>query len=174
MTAPVQAFFDVVGPPPAPPENNQHWGTPRPFLNAVEKRFGPIGLDLAAKADNCVVPAYFGAGSPFEIEDTLAPTTAWDDWVDPTALRWLNPEFADIAPYAEKCARYRGVTTIAMLTHDAIDTEWFEQHVWGKALVLLLRPRMKFVGALDGFPKPLILSVFGPRVAPGVDLWRWK
>lgn len=174
MSAPAQGFFPVVGPPPAPPQSNQHWGTPPDFKRAVERRFGPIGLDLAAKQDNHVAPAYFGPGSPFEVEDSLSPLAAWDDWVDPRELRYLNPPFEDIDPWAEKCARYRGTTTIAMLTHAAVDTVWFERHVWGAALVLFLRPRMAFVGADDGFPKPLMLSLFGPRVAPGVDLWRWK
>lgn len=174
MSAAAQGFFPEIGAPPSAPENNQHWGTPPEFLRAVERRFGKIGLDLAANRTNHVAPAYFGPGSPFEIEDTLSPLAAWDEWIDPGELRWINPEFGSIPPYAEKCSKYRGCTTIAMLTHAAVDTEWFEQHVWGKALVLLLRPRMTFVGATEGFPKPLILSVYGPRVAPGVDLWRWK
>lgn len=169
-----QAFFPLVGAPPAPPQSNQHWGTPPEFLRAVARRFGPIGLDLAAKEDNHVAPAWFGPGSPFEIEDALAPTTNWAEWVEPRELRWLNPPFEDIEPWAAWCSSFRGLTTIAMLTHGAVDTKWFEDHVWGKALVLLLRPRMTFVGADEGYPKPLILSVFGPHVAPGVDLWRWK
>lgn len=171
---PAQAFFAQVGAPPTAPENNQHWGTPREFLDAVERRFGKIGIDLAAKRDNHVVPAYFGPGSPFEIEDSLAPTTAWDDWIDPRELRWLNPEFADVRPWAAKCALFRGSVTTTMLTPASVGTDWFEDHVWGKALVLLLRPRMKFVGAEDQFNRDLMLSVYGPRVAPGVDLWRWK
>lgn len=100
MSAATQGFFPEVGPPRGAPENNQHWGTPRIFLDAVARRFGPIGLDLAAKEDNCVVPAYFGAGSPFEIEDTLSPLARWDDWVEPTALRWLNPAGMERGWYA--------------------------------------------------------------------------
>lgn len=174
MTAPAQLHIAAVGPAPAPPQSNQHWGTPRDFLDAVERRFGKIGLDLAAKDDNHVVPAWFGPGSPFEVEDALAPSTRWHDFVDAQELRFLNPPFEDIDPWASWCASFRNLTTIAMLTHAAVDTKWFEDHVWGKALVLLLRPRMTFVGATEGYPKPLILSVFGPRVAPGVDVWRWK
>jgi hypothetical protein len=174
LRAPAQLHIAAVGPPAAPPQSNQHWGTPRAFLDAVERRFGPIGIDLAAKHDNHVVPAYFGPGSPFGVEDALAPSVLWSDFVDPRLLRWLNPPFENIDPWAAWCASFRTLTTTAMLTHAAVDTKWFEDHVVGKALCLFLRPRMTFVGADDGFPKPLMLSVYGPLVAPGFDTWRWK
>lgn len=174
MTAAAQMFFDVVGPPPAPPTNNQHWGTPREFLDAVERRFGKIGLDLAAKAENHVAPVWFGPGSPVEIEDALNPSSNWSDWVDPRELRWLNPPFEDIEPWAAWCSSFRTLTTIAMLTPASIGTEWFRNHVHGRALVLGLSPRMAFVGCPDPFPKDLMLSVYGPLVAPGFDCWRWK
>ena len=35
-------------------KENQIVVTPRPFLDAVEKRFGPIVFDLAATAENCL------------------------------------------------------------------------------------------------------------------------
>jgi hypothetical protein len=174
LAPPTQTFFALVGPPPSAPTSNQHWGTPRDFLDAVERRFGKIGLDLAAKHDNHVAPAWFGPGSPFEIEDTLSHLAAWDDWIDPRELRWLNPEFAFIDPYAAKCAAYRHLTTTALLTPASIGTEWFREHVHGKALVLGLSPRIQFVGADEPYNKDLMLSVFGPLVAPGFDCWRWR
>lgn len=176
MTAQVQGFFPEIGPPAAPPENNQHWGTPPLFLREVERLLGAeIGIDLAANETNHVAPLWFGPGSPCGHEDTLARDCLWDAWKAPHLLRWLNPEFRDVGPYAEKCARYRDKITIPMLTHVGVDTRWFEDHVFGKALVLFLRPRIAFVGGGSGTAmQPLMLSVYGPRIVPRVDLWRWR
>lgn len=172
MTAPAQAFFPLVGAPPAPPQSNQHWGTPPEFLRAVERRFGKIGLDLAAKEDNHVAPVWFGPGSPVDREDALV--AVWDDWVDERELRWLNPPFENIEHWAARCSSIRWRCPIAMLVPASIGTEWFRACVHGSALVLGLGPRMTFVGAEDPYPKDLMLCLWGPFVAPGFDVWRWK
>lgn len=45
------------------------------------------------------------------------------------------------------------------------------------ALCYALKSRIKFLGAADGYPKPLALCVFDPRHFPassGLELWDWK
>lgn len=154
-----------------PGESEQVVGSPRDFLDAVERRFGPIGLDLAANSDNHVCPLWFGPGSPLlGGEDSLAPSVSWAG----SPLRWLNPEFGDIEPWAAKCAAERRHAFIALLTPASIGSDWFRDHLHHKALVLGLSPRMTFVGHDDPYPKDLILSVFGPLVCPGFDVWRWN
>jgi hypothetical protein len=58
-----------------------------------------------------------------------------------------------------------------MLTPASVSTEWFNDSVHGQALVLAIRPRIKFVGHADPYPKDLILSCYGEP--PGFDTWRW-
>ena len=151
-----------------PHQSEQTVCTPREFLDAVEKRFGPIRIDLAATAENKVAPIHLGPGSE-QGEDALKV-----HWHHFGSNQWLNPEFGDIDRFAEKCseeAKYGA--RILLLTPYAV-AGWFQRHILGKALVLPLVPRLRFVGHKADFPKDLQLNVFSPFVAPGWDLWRWK
>jgi len=151
-----------------PGRSKQDYATPRPFLDAVERRFGPIRWDLAAHAGNPVVPDYYGPGSK-RGEDSFAQA-----WSLQGGVLWLNPPFSDIAPWAEKAADEgsRGARVV-MLVPAAVGSNWFAEHVHHRALVLAIRPRLCFDG-VDPYPKDLILVCHGPWIAPGFDCWRWK
>lgn len=150
-----------------PGRSVQEVGTPAEFLRAVEGRFGRIAFDLAATTANHVAPYWYGPGGVYL--DALASDVEWDA----PGLQWLNPPYADIAPWAEKAATYVGTgALIAMLIPAAIGTNYFRQHIHGKALVLALSPRPTFVGHTQSYPKDLILCLYGK--APGFDCWRWK
>ena len=103
--------------------SRQDYGTPWEFIRAVEARFGKIACDLAAHAGNAKADTFLTAQ-----EDSLS--VPWADlWRDGTL--WLNPEFAKIDPWAEKCAAEsvkRG-GLIVMLTPASIGTDWFANHV---------------------------------------------
>lgn len=151
-------------------------GTPRVFLDAVEDRFGVITWDLAATADNRVNGRnglgredYFGPDHPSErYRDALAA-----DW-DMSGTLWCNPPFASIGPWATKCAEARTRCDWTLLLVPAsVDSEWFAEHVHGKGLVMPLRPRLKFVGHADPYPKPLMLVAYGFG-AVGFEPWRWR
>lgn len=147
-----------------PGSSRQDFGTPKAFLDAVERNWGPITIDLAAHPGNHVVPRYFGPGG--EIEDSLSAT-----WPSEGVL-WLNPEFGNIAPWAQKATSYRGTTgVILMLTPASVGTNWFAAHVHHKAMVLALSGRLSFDGKAP-YPKDLMLSVFGH--ATGFDVWDWR
>ena len=149
--------------------SRQDVGTPRDFLDAIERRFGRIKVDLAARADNAVAPLFVTPE-----EDSL--TVPWGERF-PTKLGWLNPEFSDLDLWAAKCAREAGPTApglrVLLLTPASIGSGWFAEHVHRKALVLALRPRLTFVGHTQAYPKDCILSCFGFGVT-GFELWRWK
>lgn len=170
-------------PPQKPHRSVQDYGTPRPFLDAVERRFGPIVWDLAAHAGNTVCgDRYFGPGSRWG-EDSLE--RAWDrlPGVPRDGLRWLNYPFGDaprwMAKVASEATKF-GVR-IVVLGPAAVSTNWFAKYVDGQALVLPIRPRLKFLGVpvnpktgkVDGFIKDLALMVYGPGVVPGFECWRW-
>lgn len=156
--------------------SKQDYGTPVDFLTAVQARFGGIAVDLASHVDNHVAPNWFGPGSAL-VEDSLQ-----HDWSTLNGTLWLNPPFADIAPWAAKCSSVRDrLGWTLMLTPASVGTEWFAEHVMDKALVLFLSPRMAFegtpvnpkTGRPDGYPKDLMLACFGFG-ARGFATWRWK
>ena len=151
-----------------PGKSEQAVQTPPEFLAAVARRFGPIRWDLAANASNHVAPGWYGPGSP-DGEDALA-----QDWSKRGGVLFLNPEFGNIPPFAKLAAEFgpRGART-KMLVPAAVSTEWWVKFVHQRALVLFLRPRIKFVGHDAGFPKDLALCAYGPWVAPGYSTWRW-
>ena len=153
-----------------PGRSKQDYGTPRAFLVAVEARFGALQFDLAASADNSKCLGHFS-----EMVDSLT-----QDWCKLRGNLWLNPPFANIDPWAAKCAASFSPTRwIFLLTPASIGTEWFAAHVWGIARVMPLRPRMTFdgtpinpkTGRPDPYPKDLMLSVFGAE--PGFEPWKY-
>jgi hypothetical protein len=105
-------------------DSKQDYRTPADFMAAVAKRFGPVTFDLAAHAGNAQHPLYFApthfitstgskkTGDLVEVRTkNLDPSAAAfdsfaQDWRAAVTggLGWLNPEFGDIAPWAEKCA----------------------------------------------------------------------
>jgi phage N-6-adenine-methyltransferase len=159
-----------------PGSSEQSVGTPWEFIHAVVKRFGPLAWDLAADERNRKAPFYYGVE-----QDTLR-----QDWARLRGNLWLNPEYADLDPYAAKCARElarvqadharrnRHDWRVLLLTPASIGTEWFHDHVHGRALVLGLSPRLTFVGHTHGYPKDLSLSIYSTDLGVGVAPWRWK
>jgi hypothetical protein len=150
--------------------SKQDYGTPWEFIRAVENKWGPLVADLACTTENAKAPKgyYFDKGV-----DSLKVGDWSEDY--PTGNLWLNPPFADIGPWAEKCA-FHGVRRdglIFLLTPASIGTDWFKARVWGNARVLGVSPRITFEGTSDPYPKDLMLSIFGKATA-GFDLWRWK
>jgi phage N-6-adenine-methyltransferase len=139
--------------------------TPPEFLDAVARRFGRPTWDLAATRENSVS----GPDRCFtEADDGLA-----QKW--PGGLCWLNPPFGGIEKWAAKCAeeRERGVK-ILLLVPASIGSCWFRDHIQGKALVVPLAGRVKFVGHATGFPKDLMLCVYGFGVTGFAEQWEWR
>jgi hypothetical protein len=157
MTCPAQRPHDSV----------QYVQTPPEFLAAVQRRFGSIHVDAAAAAPN-VCPVWFGPGS------SVAADGLAIEWPR-RALVWINPPFRYCGLWAQKCAReaQRGVTSL-LLTPLSLETRWFEA-VESAVHCLVLRPRLKFVGHKNVFPKGLMLSAFGFEALPGgvIRSWRW-
>lgn len=151
-----------------PGESEQVVCTPPEFLAAVVRRFGPIRFDLAATEENKVAPAYFGPGSTHG-EDALEQR-----WILGGVL-YCNPPFGDIEPWVRKAVEEGADgARVHMLLPASVSSRWFLEHVHRRALVLALCPKLSFVDHDNQFPKDLMLCVFGPWVAPGFDVWRWR
>lgn len=148
-----------------PGKSKQDYGTPWDVIRAIERDFGTIDVDLAARADNAKAPVFITPE-----EDSLSV---------PWAARFsgkfgfLNPEYADIAPWAAKCAIESAGMRIGLLVPASIGSNWFRDHVHGKAAVLGVAPRITFEGCADPYPKDIILALYGFGNV-GFDLWRWK
>jgi len=146
-----------------PGRSKQDYATPRAFIDAVVRRFGPLAVDLAATRENVVTPYYYSA----------ADNSLLQDWTILRGNLWLNPPFADIGPWARKCAESRDpdcVRRILLLVPASVGSEWFAQWVHRHALVIGIRPRLSFDG-INPYPKDCILCVYGET--PGFDTWRW-
>jgi phage N-6-adenine-methyltransferase len=146
--------------------SRQDWGTPPEFIEAVEKRFGRIGLDLAATQDNRVCPVFCGPGG-FP-EDSLKL-----NWNECSGNLWLNPPFDSIAKFSGKmcneCRDRRGFSLL--LVPASVDANWFRR-CEENGFVLILEDRLKFVGSADPYPKGLALIVFGFGLV-GRGRWHW-
>jgi DNA (cytosine-5)-methyltransferase 1 len=174
-TAAEKEFSPQLSPnPPTGPtvkrhKSKQDYGTPWELIWACEGRFGPIMWDLAASPENTKGPAFYD-----EEFDSLKQR-----WHEHRGVLWLNPPFANIEPWAEKCAfesrsdlgheRAR----ILFLTPASVGANWFRDHVHGKAFVVGLNGRITFEGTSDPYPKDCILSAFGFG-PPGFDVWDWR
>lgn len=145
-------------------------GTPWPFIHAVEAKFGPLTIDLAAIYGNKKAPRYISPET-----DSLSV-----DWIDHIAAgrAWLNPPFSHIAPWARKCAATATDPTftgeiLLLVPHGQQDWYWEYVHpfadVYGPG-------RIKFVGAKDDYPKDLSLCHYHAKspVTQVLQRWKWK
>lgn len=154
-----------------PGRSKQDVGTPPVLLDAVERRFGRLGLDLAASHDNAICEGYFT-----EEDDSLSL-----DWnklpkQSQSINMWLNPPFANIEPWAKKCSEYQTNykrAKIFFLTPASVGSNWFANHVYNKAYVIFLQGRITFVGHNKPYPKDCMLSVFGLGMH-GFEVWDWR
>lgn len=144
--------------------SKQDYETPWPFIRALERKFGEsFTIDLAAREDNKKAPAC--------ITEQMNSLTY--DWSEFTGLLWLNPPFADIGPWAEKCAKESSLgARVVMLTPASVSTNWFAKHCHKACRVVFLRPRITFVGATTPYPKDLMLTLWGMGQAD-YEIWNW-
>lgn len=162
--------------------SDQSWGTPPVFIDAFQKRFGPIVWDLAAAPHNTVARYFFT-----EHEDALEQDWSYlyKEVARPGEWLWLNPPFADMAPWAAKCAEEgRKGARIALLSKVSL-ARWFVDFVEPNARVYLLTPRVAYVPApgqefgstgkkRTGADFDSMLSLFGPATRGSIEVWKWK
>ena len=142
--------------------------TPRDLLDAIEKRFGVIGWDLAATRENAVCTDYFGPDNRFpNYRDSLNPDLPWDFLCH--GRKFLNPPFATIRPWVDKASQTVIVSKPCgplVLLPAAVCTDWFNTYVRNFAKVYELFPR-PFKEIRD-----CILADYADK--PGRELWVWK
>lgn len=161
-----------------PGQSKQTYGTPPDLLRAVRQRFGEVGWDLACTSENCVVPnatCVSTAARQGFLHDTGVDALK-EEWNRTKDWHWLNPPFADIAPWVKKAdetANEDQTFRLLMLVPASIGSGWFRKHVLGNAFVLALEPRLTFVGETTPYPKDCMLLVYAHDLS-GFDVWRWR
>lgn len=183
------------GPVQKPGKSKQTYGTPVALIDAVEKRWGPLVIDLAAEPETAKAPYLFTKEDDYLKQEWVKGAGLPDD-----ALCWCNPPFEDIGPWAEKWDQdaTKGARIISLVPA-SIGSEWFAEHVFGHAKVVGLRPRLAFQGChvlfprdhpragerkcvdplCDGcatYPKDCMLMLWGKFEDPTdmFSIWRWK
>ena len=157
--------------------SKQDYGTPRDFLDAVERRWGKLSFNLAAEAENCKASER-GPAIPRRATTTSRTTRSSAGGDVLRGVLWLNPPFGNIAPWAEKCAweasrPSRQFERVLFLVPASVGSEWFARNVFGKARVHLLVGRLCFDGKCP-YPKDCLLAEYGSAQPPEIVLWRWK
>jgi len=156
-------------------KSNQGWRTPAEFLVAIERKFGLIDFDLAATAGHQVTQ---GAAFFSPEEDSLSREWGSEDpgaWKLPSIprVRYLNPPFAHIAPWAAKLSACQHLPAwTLMLVPASIGSMWWQQHILGKMMIFGI-PRITFRGATAPYPKDLALLCAGFGVH-GNGYWDWR
>ena len=156
-----------------PGSSKQDYQTPPEFLAAVRRRLGIYGFihDLAASSENAVC-------SSFSDEDTNALTQDWTTFRmidDSHCWCWLNPPYADISPWVQKCAEESAKGAhIACLVPASTGANWFKSYVYNKAYTIFLNGRITFVGASGPYPKDCMLLLYTPYIRGGFDVWTWN
>lgn len=154
-------------PPQRPGLSRQDVQTPANFLAAVKKRLGITEFvrDLAASSENTAADEYFSIENDALTQSWQHQTRGW---------QWLNPEFNDLVPWLAKAAIESALGAhIVVLVPAGVGANWYRDHVNGKAYVLLLNGRLKFVGHKDFYPKDCLLLVYGPERFVGSEVWTW-
>lgn len=149
----------------------QDYGTPDNFFNPLNRHFG-FNYDLACTKKNNLCK--FGLTPS---EDSLSV-----DWHELEGYLFLNPPFANAAPWARKCHEesLKGAK-IVMLTLASVGSKWFSDWVYRKARVRFLTGRLTFkgmaknpkTGKVDPYNKDLMISIYD-NINFGIDVWDWR
>jgi hypothetical protein len=159
-----------------PGKSRQDYRTPADFVAALKGRLGIVEftIDLAAHAANTQARSWFGPGSDSYTDAFRAPS-----WARYCRHGWgfLNPEYSDIDPWAERCHETAAEGGhVAFLVPASVGSNWYRDHVDGHALVLALNGRLAFMPDNPDwlYPKDLICALYSPLVAPGFEVWSWR
>lgn len=167
-------FVAMGMPQQKPGRSKQDYSTPADFITAAKHRLAitEFAFDFAADARNMKATRFWS-----KADDSLSKSA--EEWASQCrhSWGWLNPEFADINPWSQRCWQTKQLGgAIALLVPASVGANWFKHFVHGKALVLFLNGRLAFIEGKpdDLYPKDCILCLYAPELAPGYQVWTWK
>lgn len=137
------------GPYSKPEAGQQDYRTPPDFLSRTARKFGvQLTFDLACTSQDFIASSLDGFRHD-QGHDALA--SAWPRMPDGEAA-WCNPPFSRSSAFARVASESPHCRTL-MLIPASVGSNWFAEHVAGRALVVFLRPRLTFLMP-DGTPCP--------------------
>ncbi len=127
------------------------YGTPDDLFDVLYKQFGPFDMDGAAQPGNAKL-ANFTDNASME---------TWKGRV------WCNPPFSNMKYFAELADKYARFwanppglrRTVTMLCRCDVSTKWWQNCCHNRA-VYMLRKRVQFVGATQGYNFPVAVVHF--------------
>ena len=148
--------------------SKQDYQTPPDFMAAIKRRLciQDFMFDLAADAQNKQAIDYFDKEADALKQNWHGIGQGW---------LWLNPPFANISPWVEKCAIEAMLgAKIAVLIPASVGADWWKKHVVNNSYQLFLNGRLKFVGCEDYYPKDCALLLYTPYIQSGNCVWDWR
>jgi phage N-6-adenine-methyltransferase len=128
------------------------WATPPDLYSRIESRYGPLTLDVCATAENTKCERYF---SP-DVDGLSQPWAPYRCWMNP-------PYGRAIGRWAAKAQdESRMGALVVCLLPARTDTRWWHEHVMRSSQIVLIRGRVRFVGAASSAPFPSAVVVFAP------------
>ena len=130
---------------------SDEWATPPELFAKIDRRFGPLELDVCATAENAKCPRFFTRD-----QDGLQQT-----W---TGRCWCNPPYGrGIGQWVKKAweSAHAGATVVCLLPART-DTKWWQDYVSRFGRVEFLRGRIRFGGCENSAPFPSAIVIFRP------------
>jgi phage N-6-adenine-methyltransferase len=164
----------------------QEWRTPKEFLEAVQREFGALTIDVAASAENAVCKQFLDRAE----NGLMSPW--FERGVYLREVAWCNPGFSSMPVWIHKaCVEVEGslpTRTALVLGLCAPSTAWWRHAISHGADILLLSPRIQFDPApgvkrssnprecaLFVFRDPFTAKVYADAGnAPQILTWWWK
>jgi hypothetical protein len=162
--------------------SKQDYQTQKELIQACEKRFGKLTLDLAARSYNKVCDRYIapctGPEGTLPLDKAAYRIDSFDhDWSllyqELGGVFWLNCEFGDIARWSAKCAleASKGANILLLIPYGT--TKAFMANVLGVADLYLLEGRLQFIPG-ESFPKDCVIAHYHTDTKGDVLFWDWK
>jgi hypothetical protein len=163
-------------------DSKQDYQTQIELVRAVEKRFGKITLDLAARSYNKICDKYLapctGPEGPLPFDKEAYGIDSFDYcWADIyyelQGLFWLNCEFGDIDRWSAKCKKEaeNGAKIALLIPYGT--TKAFMKNVLANADVYLLEGRLHFIKG-QSFPKDCLIAIYSKYTSGNIYFWDWK
>ena len=157
-------------------QTKQDYGTPQSLVDKIAASFGvQFVIDLAASDHNKKAPHYIGEAENSLLCDwtgMIGASAENQEVINPCA--WLNPPFAVSAPWMEKCKTESAKgSRIISLTLSSLGSNWYRDHVEGRAMVYVLRKRVMFEGCDAPYTKELMVCLWG-FARSGLGYWDWS
>lgn len=128
---------------------NTEWETPQDLFDILNKVY-KFDLDVCATSENAKCPRYF----------TKAQDGLSQEW---KGKIWCNPPYGrEIDKWVKKAHEsYKAGATVVMLLPARTDTKWIHEWVFGSAITIFLKGRLKFGKSNNSAPFPSMLAIYG-------------